>query len=77
MPTNWNYRITKELIDEWVYYFSVREVYYDKSGKPESWSSEAIRIDAYHTEEEFRENFELISQAMKRPILEIKDNKII
>lgn len=81
-PWHWNYRIIKELIDDdtkWnkVYYYSIREVYYDKDGKPEIWSAEPRKVDAYHTEEDFRENFKYMAQAMERPVIEVKDNEII
>lgn len=79
MPTNWNYRITRECIDKEskTYYYCIREVYYDENWEAHTWSADARLPEAYHSEKDFRKTFEYMAQALERPVLTISGDNII
>lgn len=66
----WNYRIIN---DEG--YLSLHEVFYDKKGKPTSWSVEECSPMG-ETLKEIKHDFKLMKQAFGRPILKVKNNKL-
>ena len=69
----WNYRvIRRKLEDEDIY--AIHAVYYDKKGKPDSVSRNPD-WPLGETLEELREDLELYSQALGRPILDYEDFK--
>jgi len=69
---SWNYRIVKTTYawrssyDEGFY--DIKEVYYDESGKPESFTEEEVSPSGY-SEEGIRKSFELYKKAFEKPVL--------
>jgi len=66
----WNYRIIKHNKD----CYTIHEVFY-KNGKPVSWTDKPISPVA-QSPEDLKIDLTLIRQALKRPVLEIKKNKL-
>ena len=61
--SGWNYRIIKK--DDYLF---IHEVYYNRNGKPKSWTVNPISVGATDVTE-MRRTFTLMRQALKRPIL--------
>ena len=75
----WNYRIIKSkwrLKDLKGVCHAVHQVYYDKDGNPMSWSAEPAYL-AGDEPTDIMDDIVRIRQAFKRPILEIKDEKLV
>lgn len=83
----WNYRILRKPLSKNLddgYTYAIHEVYYSKSGKPKWWAEDpetSMRI--YHTGDSvkgaksLKAYMNMMKQAFKRPVLEIKGNKLI
>lgn len=56
--------------------YSIREVYYDKNGKPTSWTSQPQYLCS-ETVEGLMDDMLLLKQAFKRPILEEHLNTLV
>lgn len=75
---SWNYRVIRHRqasIAASGDAYTIHEVFYDKRGKIDGWS------DAMHplgeTISELRSDMRYMSKALKLPVLEIKNNKLV
>lgn len=66
-----DYRIVKDKNG-----FSFREVFYNKKGKPHSWTAEPCSPYG-ETEEEFSQDLAYMAEALKLPFLEEKGDKLV
>lgn len=74
----WNYRIVRENIGtrkEPVYHYGIYEVYYSKAWNPVAWSADVQKAEAYHTLKEFKQQFNMMRQALGRWVLEMRGKK--
>jgi hypothetical protein len=67
----WNYRLiqTEESL-------SIHEVYYTDSGEPEMWTESPITVSGEDFEDTWN-CYTMMKEAFHKPILAIKDNKLI
>lgn len=68
----WNYRIVEDE-NGWL---SLREVYYNKKDKPDSWTAEYMTLSAENMQEFVYMNY-LMQKAFNKPILKIVKNKLV
>lgn len=65
--TSWNYRIVKQ-IDKDRQYFTIREVYFDDNGNPDSVTKEEMSPGG-ETLEELMKDYERYKKAFDSPII--------
>jgi len=74
---SWNYRVIRKksdvVIDE-PFYYEIHEVYYNKNGKPDSWTTDSIAPSG-DSLEDLQQCLKLMLNDTKKPILEIVVNK--
>jgi len=78
----WNYRIIyhtpeQEGQDGW---FALHEVYYNKKGKSDSWTENAISFvcDEYEGPDGIRKSLAMaLADAVRLPVLMIRDGKLV
>ena len=68
----WNYRIVEDE-NGWL---SLREVYYNKKGKPDRWTVDRVALYAENMQEFVYMNY-LMQKAFNKPILKIAGNKLV
>lgn len=67
----WNYRVTKrKILGEDV--FEIREVYYDKKGKVEAWSGDAIEPCAT-SKVDLQKDLVRMVEATTKPIIDLDE----
>jgi len=73
---SWNYRVFKEVIDGRSFY-SIREIYYDKKGRPDSWT-ECDKAPCERTPEELLKTLaKMLVAIISKRVLEVVDNKLV
>lgn len=68
----WNYRIVEDK-DGWL---SLREVFYNKKGKPDSWTTDYMTLSAENEQEFVYMNY-LMQKAFNKPILKTVKDKLV
>lgn len=71
----WNYRIirkTQRYHGRATRYYDIHEVFYDKNGKPDSWSEDAVDANSVSTVRELQTSLSrMLCDSLKHPVLEI------
>ena len=73
---SWNYRIIRrshvhkpDTINAWTeHFYQIHEVYYNKKGKPHSWTVDAVAIGS-ETKKDLKKVFKMQKLALKKPVL--------
>jgi hypothetical protein len=73
---SWNYRVVKEVIDERSFY-SIREVYYDKGGRPDGCTENDITPCESTPDELLKALSQMLAAVVSRRVLEIVDGKLV
>jgi len=74
---SWNYRMLAEVVGELTMYW-VGEVYYDKNGKPDSWSGREFNVIAdWDDLDDLKGTIEKVAKAVHEPVLQIVGNKLV
>lgn len=69
---SWNYRIVRHIDQDENAWFSVHEVYYDKSGEIDKWAPDAHTAGG-DTHDDLRGELSLMAKALDRPCLAVED----
>lgn len=78
---SWNYRVIrkkKRLKGLLFTYFDVHEVYYDKKGRPSSWTKEPVSANGFESLKELQNSQVMImADILKYPVLKIIGNRLV
>lgn len=72
---SWNHRILKHVSEQDISY-GVHEVYYDDAGNPNAWTEREVGPHG-ESEREMRQSWMLYRSAFWKPVLVVKDGKVI
>lgn len=72
----WNYRVIRSVDAEGEPLYSVHEVYYDKDGKPDSWTCDPVFLSAESVQQLIKDVVWIL-KSLTEPVLEVVDDKLI